>query len=39
MAFFEERLGALRLVWPTSPDEPALRAAQLGALMSMALQA
>jgi superfamily II DNA or RNA helicase len=36
MAFFEEHLGALRLVWPTSPDEPALRAAQLGALMSLA---
>jgi superfamily II DNA or RNA helicase len=35
-AFFEEHLGELRLVWPTSPDEPALRAAQLGALMSLA---
>jgi superfamily II DNA or RNA helicase len=35
MPYFRRHLGELRLVWPTSPDEPALRAAQLGALLSL----
>lgn len=33
--YFEAQLGSLRLTWPDAPEEPALRAAQLGAILSL----
>src|SRR6185312_16028686 len=34
-SYFEKHLGALALTWPDAPEEPALRRAQLGAILSL----
>src|SRR5919108_2424977 len=34
--YFRRHLGEIRLTWPQAPEEPALRSAQLGALLSLA---